>query len=163
MTSYNWHIAFMNALRLGIAVTLAGRAFHARAARYASVCWVADKRHLLRCRSPAAVARVTLSDTLERLTKRDLRDCGLSQSVRAPITFRQSCRRTISPTSDHPSDFRAGDICSLRRSPVTSRAAKFITFCTRDRWHCAAPPQTDIQYMIWGNTCTCTRSSRAWE
>ena len=133
MSAYAWHMVFVNALRLSSAVTSAGRAFHARAARYANVRWVADKRHLLRCRCPAAVARVSLSDTLARLTKRDLRDCGLSLSVKAPNTLRQSRRRTISPMSGHPSDFRAGDMCSLRRTPVTSRAAKLMTFCTRDR------------------------------
>ena len=143
--------AAVNARLDEVPFTEGGNTFHARTALCLNPLRVCASLHFGRWRSRASVDLVLLADTSDRLQNMSRSATGHSPLARALNTLVQSCRATMRSTVSHPRDASAGDMWSLRRRPVTSRAAKLTLRWTRLRRHLEAPPQTDKQYVMWGN------------
>ena len=144
---------FLNSFSDAVCVVSIGSRFHSVAARYGKDRCVIDRRTFgrwSRLVHARRVTRVVMSDLWWNILFRAL---GASQLFKARNTFKQSRSLMSSSIVGHWSALRVGVMCSWRRVPVTTRAAKFITFWTRDIWFLQAPPQTGKQYNIWEKTC----------
>ena len=120
-----------------------GRRFQDEAARYENTRRESDRRRAGSSNSHAAVARVTRCDTLARWRNIGRTARGACSSLSARKTPMQSRWATRSRTLGQPSDSRAGVMWSRMRVPVTILDLKLSIFWTRDKWHAAAPPQTE--------------------
>ena len=126
-------------------VTSGDSLFHVAAARYRKARWVQTSRHRGSSRRPASVERVERWETADRATNIDRTAGGQSFWVRSLCILTASFISTNRPTRSHPRARSVGPILSVRRAPVTTRAAKLMVFWVLKSWVLLAPPQTERQ------------------